>query len=97
MAMRIVRTRVCDVQDCTDQAEHLELSRAGDVYAIDLCSGHQDFVMGLPWKKMADSASTPAERSAARMARKLEARIRIPEGFDVEAAKRRVSQGTELP
>jgi hypothetical protein len=93
MAVRTVRTRVCDVQDCTESAERLELSRAGIRYALDLCVGHQELVWALPWQDLPDGASTPAERASARMARSLEQRVRIPEGFDLDEARRRHAAG----
>jgi phage gp29-like protein len=88
MAVRTIRTRVCDIRDCAESAERLELSRAGNSYALDLCARHQESVTGLPWQKLPGRASTPAERASARMARGLEPRIRWPNGFDLDGAGR---------
>jgi hypothetical protein len=76
----VVRTRLCDIPNCTDEAERLRLTIGDERWRLDLCKDHQTFVMSLPWAAEPAEPATRYEAARRRMNAQLEERIRLPNG-----------------
>ena len=64
--MAIRQSRVCDVPRCEGTARHFQVDADdGDRWEADLCAGHFDIVLSLPWNQVRPSARSEAVKQAA--------------------------------
>jgi hypothetical protein len=83
VVVQVVRTRLCDLENCTESASELLLRADDHHFVIDLCSGHRDLVLYLPWREDSRPVATRQDRASARMYAAYGRRIRLPEGAPV--------------
>lgn len=66
MVVRTTETRICDVPSCDESARHYKLDSDDERrWAIDLCAGHFDIVLTLPWDQTRPSVRSEAAKRAA--------------------------------
>jgi hypothetical protein len=83
MVVQVIRTRLCDLENCTETASELRLRIDDRHLVIDLCPGHRDLVTYLPWRKDNRRLATREDRATARMYARYDRRIRLPDGTHV--------------